>query len=151
MPVKVGEIMQEPAIVVGQDDTIERVAQAMLEHQVMCVGVVDHDGRVIGVIREEEFGLRERLVPFTAEKASQLFGEWVSPESVEQDYAASRAKTAREIMVAGRGVIAEEARLSEARPSLQQGHSLLVVRGERPVGTLTRHDLLKLVSRDHRR
>jgi predicted transcriptional regulator len=106
---------------------------------------------VVGVIREEEFALRDRLVPFTTEKASQLFGEWVSPDMVEKDYAGSRSKTAREIMVSGSGVIAEEARLSEALPSLQQGHSLLVVRGERPVGTLTRHDLLKLVSRDHRR
>jgi len=151
MPVKVKEIMQEAAIVVGQDDTVERVARAMLEHQVTCVGVVDADGRLVGVIREEEFGPRDHLVPFTTDRAPQLFGEWVSPESVEQDYAAARVKTAREIMVSGSGTIGEEARLSEALPSLQQGHSLLVIRGERPVGMLTRHDLLKLVVRDHAR
>ena len=45
-------------------------------------------------------------------------------------------------------LIAEDAGLAEAVPSLQHGDSLVVVRGGHPVGTLSRHDLLKLVSRD---
>jgi CBS domain-containing protein len=151
MPVKVKELMQEPAIVVGQDEPIERVAHAMLEHQVTCVGVVDLEGRLVGVIREEEFGPSDRRVPFGVERAPQLFGEWTSAASLEQDYAAARTKTARQIMVSlASGAVGEDAPLQEALPSLQQGHSLLVARGERAVGMLTRHDLLKLVSRGSR-
>ena len=147
MPVKVKQIMQEPAIVVGQDETIDRVARAMLEHQVTCVGVVDHDGRLVGVIREEEFGLKERHLPFSSEIAPQLFGQWVTPDRVEEDYAAVRTMTARQIMASlESAAIGEDARLSEALPALQRGHSLLVARGERAVGMLTRLDVLKLVS-----
>jgi CBS domain-containing protein len=149
MPVKVKQIMQEPAIVIGQDETIDRVARAMLEHQVTCVGVIDHEGRLVGVIREEEFGPKQRHLPFSLETAPQLFGEWITPDRVEEDYASGRTKTARQIMVPlEAAVISEDARLSEALPILEEGHSLLVARGERAVGMLTRHDLLKLVSPD---
>lgn len=149
MAVKVKEIMQELALLVSQDDPLERVVNAMLEHQVSCVGVVDDDSRLVGVIREEEFQPKERILPFSTEVAPQLFGEWVSPHTLEQEYAVARNKAAREVMVSpDTGVISEEARLSEALPRLERGHCLLVARGDRAVGMLTRHDLLKLVLRD---
>jgi CBS domain-containing protein len=150
MPVKVKEIMQEPAIVVGQDESIEYVARTMLQHQVTCVGVVDGDGRLVGVIREEEFTVRDRHLPFSIEKAPQLFGRWVSRDQVEDDYASAGTRTAREVMARGTGLIGEDERLSQALPALQAGHCLLVMRGDRPVGMLTRHDLLKLVASEGR-
>lgn len=149
MPVKVKVIMQEPALVVGQDEPLERVARTMLEHQAACVGVVDLEGRLVGVVREEDFGPVEGHVPFTRGWAPRLFGEWVQPETVERDYDAARRRRAAEIMVpVDAATIGEEARLAEALPRLQQGHGLLVRRGDRAVGTLSRRDLLKLISRE---
>lgn len=147
MPVNVGRIMTQPLVVVRAQDTVEEVARVMREHGVRCVAVVDDAGRWIGVIREEEFTLAERHLPFSAtESAPQLFGEWVSAKQVEEGYAEARARRAGDVMVRG-DVTTVDARLSDVLVCLQRGNVLLVLDGDRPVGTLSRHDLLKLVDR----
>lgn len=137
--------MSQPVVVVGTEDTVEEVARLMRERGARCVAVVDADGRCAGVIREQEFTLRERHLPFSAtESAPQLFGEWIDAKRVEEGYAEARARRAREVMVPG-DTTTEEARLTEVLPRLQHGHVLLVVRDGRPVGTVSRHELLKLL------
>jgi CBS domain-containing protein len=140
--------MQRPPVIVRDDEPLERVARAMLAGRVGCAAVVDQGTRLVGVIREEDFGLQASHFPFSTEPAFKLFGEWVEPGRLELDYESARTRPARTLMAPPTNVIAEEARLSEALTSLRQCRSLLVVRGAEPVGTLSRHDLLKLVTRD---
>jgi predicted transcriptional regulator len=144
MPVTVSQIMQEP-VIVQQDDSLQDVARTMLERQASCAAVVDPDGKLVGVIADDEFNLKDRQFPFSTEKGRQLFGEWVSIERVEQEYASAGGRRARDVMAAAGSVVGEETRLSVVLPLLQHGRNVAVVRDGRPVGMLTRHDLLKLV------
>lgn len=148
MPVSVGAIMKQPVVVVRGHDTLEHVARLMREQGARCVAVTGDDGRCAGVIREEEFTAIDRHLPFSVtESAPKLFGEWVNAQHLEEGYAAARAKKAADVMVSGH-VTTEDERLSQVLPSLQRGHVLLVVRDGVPVGTLSRHDLLKLIAPD---
>jgi acetoin utilization protein AcuB len=47
---KVKDIMRRKVITCGPDDTVERAAVIMLEHNVSGLPVVDSDGRLIGII-----------------------------------------------------------------------------------------------------
>lgn len=51
---KVSAAMTEPALAVGADDPIERVARLLLDHKVGGVPVVDADRRVIGIVTETD-------------------------------------------------------------------------------------------------
>jgi CBS domain-containing protein len=147
VPVQVKEIMQQPPVIVRDDDSVERVARRMIEDGVACVAVVDRAATLVGVIREEALGAQETHFPFSAEPALKLFGEWLDPASVERGYDAARKRPASAVMAPVTQVIVPEARLFDVLASLRRGHSLLVVRDRQPVGTLSRHDLLKLFLR----
>jgi CBS domain-containing protein len=147
VPVRVKEIMREPPVIVRADDPLGRVARAMIEDHVACVAVLDGRDVLVGIIREEDLGVRKGHYPFSIEPALKLFGEWLDPASLERYYLAARERPARAVMAPPTHVIDPEARLSEALASLQEGHSLLVVADKEPVGSLSRHDLLKLFTR----
>jgi CBS domain-containing protein len=147
VPVQVKEIMQQPPVIVRDDDPLERVVRAMVEDRVACVAVLDRDANLVGVIREQDLGVRQSHFPFSTEPALKLFGEWLDPATLERNYEDARARPARAVMAPPTCLIDPEARLVEALASLQHGHSLLVVRAGEPVGTLSRHDLLKLFIR----
>jgi CBS domain-containing protein len=148
LPIQVKHIMQRPPVIVRDDDPLERVARAMIAGGAACAAVVDQADRLVGVIRDEDFGLQASHFPFSTELVFKLFGEWVEPERLELDYQSVRVRPARTVMGPPTGVIGEGARLFEALVGLRQGRSLLVVRGTEPVGTLSRHDVLKLVAGD---
>jgi CBS domain-containing protein len=46
----VSDAMEEPAVTVGPDDTIETIATRMHDHDVSRVPVVDTDGRLVGLV-----------------------------------------------------------------------------------------------------
>jgi CBS domain-containing protein len=147
VPVQVKQIMHKPPVIVRDDDPIAVVAQAMIDDRVACVAVVDEAAALVGVICEEDLGLRQGRFPFSTEPALKLLGEWLDPASVELDYESARDRPARSVMAPPTHVIGPDARLSEALASLQQGGCLLVVQDREPVGTLSRLDLLKLFIR----
>src|SRR4030067_2392610 len=51
---KVKDIIRRKVITCGPDDTVERAAVIMLEHNVSGLPVVDSDGRLIGIITKGE-------------------------------------------------------------------------------------------------
>ena len=143
------DIMTAPVIAVREDTSLEDVARLMLRHNIGAVPVIDGQGTLRGIITEADFAEKERGVPFSAYRAPQLFGRWVSQRDVEAIYAAARSLPARAIMSTPVLTVTEDTPVKEIL-DLMLRHDvthLPVVREGAPVGMVSRHDLLRLVAR----
>lgn len=146
--VQVRDIMVEPVIVVHEDATLVEVAKTMLEGGIGCVPVVDEAGELQGIITESDFTGSERGVPFSTFEAPQVFGQWFGTDDVERVHQAARKRRAREIMTSPVVTTREDERLTELVKRMidRDLKRIPVVRGKRPVGMVTQHDLLRLMA-----
>ena len=95
---KVKEIMTTPVIVGKEENTLEEIAHMIIDNKIGCVPIVGKDGKIVGIITETDFMVKERCVPFSRFNAPQLFGEWMPEEGVEQAYKNARELMAKDIM-----------------------------------------------------
>ncbi len=148
---KVTEIMTKPVIVVKSDVTLEEVARKMLDNNIGGLPVIDESGELIGMVTESDFSAKEHAIPFSRIYAPQLFGEWMSSEGVEKAYEAARKIKVSEIMSAPVVVVKEDDNIAQAVKQMleRRVHRVPVVRDNKPVGILSRHDLLKMVVKDY--
>ncbi len=148
-PLRVRDIMTPNPLTVGPEATLEEVARLMLEHQIGAVPVVASDGRLLGLIREEDFLMQERPIPFSAFRAPHLFGRWIDPEQLEHLYAEARQLKTGDIAREPEVTATEETPLSELaeRMVAHNVRHVPVLRDGRLVGIVTRHDILKAVAR----
>lgn len=143
---KVKEIMTTPVIVGKEEDTIEEIAHLIIDHKIGCVPIVGKDGKMVGIITETDFMVKERCIPFSRFNAPQLFGKWMPEEGVEQAYKNARELKAKDIMSRGVVVVAEGDGIDEVIKEMLKHdyHHIPVVRDGVPVGIVTRHDILKM-------
>lgn len=57
---KVGDVMTRQVVSVGPEAPLKEVARLMVEHMVSGIPVVEADGKVIGVVSEADFLVKER-------------------------------------------------------------------------------------------
>ncbi|GBD19739.1 Universal stress protein [bacterium HR28] len=147
-PLRARDIMTPNPITVGPDTTLEQVARLMLEHQIGAVPVVDAEGRLLGLIREEDFLAQERPIPFSAFRAPQLFGHWVGPEGIERIYEEARKLTASQVAHPAEVTASEDTTLSELAQRMVEANvrHVPVLRDGKLVGIVTRHDVLKAIA-----
>ena len=143
------DIMTPDPVTVGPDATLEQVAQIMLDRQIGAVPVVDADGRLLGLIREEDFLAQEKPIPFAAFRAPQLFGHWLNAEGIERIYAEARTMKAGDVAQAPAVTVTEDTPLSRIAQLMVERdvRHIPVVRDGKLVGIVTRHDVLKAVAR----
>ena len=143
---KVKEIMTAPVIVGKEENTVEEIAHIIIDNKIGCVPIVGKDGKMVGIITETDFMVKERCVPFSRFNAPQLFGNWMPEEGVEQAYKNARELMARDIMSEDVVSVAEEDGVDEVIKEMLKHdyHHIPVVRDGVPVGIVTRHDILKM-------
>ena len=139
--------MFQPVITVDEDCSLEEAAKIMLDRNIGGLLVVDERGDLCGIVTQSDFVAKERGIPFSIYRFPQMFGEWMPHEHVEQIYEAARRRAVREIMSRDVITLTEADTLETVlEKMLKCGlHRLPVVRGKRPVGIVTRHDLLRLM------
>lgn len=105
---KVRDIMTTDPIAVHPDSTLKETARIMVRHQVSGLPVVDHEGKLVGIVTEGDFLRQEanRDRPYRLSLLDALFGEG-EPEP-------GGAETVGEIMTDKVVTITPEASLSEA-------------------------------------
>ncbi|MCX7623045.1 MAG: universal stress protein [Thermomicrobium sp.] len=152
-PLRVRDIMTPNPITVGPDATLEEVARLMLEHQIGAIPVVAPDGKLIGLIREEDFLMEERPIPFSAFQAPQLFGRWIDPQRLEELYAEARNLKAGAVAHEPELTASEETTLGELAQRMVEANvrHVPVVRDGKLVGIVTRHDILKAIAQERTR
>jgi CBS domain-containing protein len=66
------EVMTRDLVTVGPDDDVERALNAMEEHQVRRIPVVDGDGRLVGIIAQADIAARMVAPAKTAEVVERI-------------------------------------------------------------------------------
>jgi CBS domain-containing protein len=151
--VQVREIMTSPAVSLPPTASIAEAAAVMVQHRIGSVVAVDGDPpRVAGMFTETELELDETLIPFSlpAKRAPRLLDLWAqSPEQLDEALAHIARRTIGEVMAAPAATVAAGAQVWEAMNRMAElGITrLAVLDGNRLVGVVARHDLLKAVAR----
>ena len=145
----VRQIMLTPVITIHEDTSLEEAAKTMLENHIGGLPVVDDRGELCGIVTESDFVAKEKGIPFSIYRFPQMFGEWMPSEHIERIYNAARRRAVRDIMSRNVITVTEVDTLETVlEKMLKCGlHRLPVVRGKKPVGIVTRHDLLRLMLR----
>ena len=143
----VREVMFTPVVTVDEDCSLEDAAKIMLDRNVGGLPVVDDRGNLSGIVTESDFVAKEKGVPFSIYRFPQMFGEWMPHEHVERMYETARHRTVRDIMSRNVTTVTEVDTLETVLERMLKGglHRLPVVRNRKPVGIITRHDLLRLM------
>jgi CBS domain-containing protein len=139
--------MSQP-LLVDEHASLADVAAAMLDRDAAVALVVDSAGRLRGVITEAEFAARATAIPFSGVYIPQVFDEMLSAGRVEQIYQrAARTKLAGQVMQLPAASVSEDDSVYTAicRMAEKVLAAIPVLRDRRPVGIVTRRDLLKLI------
>ena len=145
---KVADLMQR-AVTVPPDMPLDEVARRMLAEGVDAVAVVDGAGRLRGLISEVDFNVQERYLPFTAQSAPTVFGQWVSASlDVETAYARAGRITAERVMHSPALVVTPIDLLGLTACRMSHAHADLVpvIRDGELVGLLAARDLVRLAA-----
>ena len=145
----VRQIMVSPVVTVDEDCSLEEAAKIMLAQNVGGLVVVDASGDLCGIVTESDFVAKEKGIPFSIYRFPQMFGEWMPHEHVERIYDAARRRAVSEVMSHSVVTVTEVDTIETVLEKMLTGglHRLPVVRGRKPVGIVTRHDLLRLMLR----
>lgn len=140
----VRDVMSQPAEVVALTASFKQVAELLHRRRISGVPVVDEQGRVAGVVSEadlllkEEWAGRDAHARLLERRASRVARAKAAAMSAEQ------LMTAPAVTVGPDASVAEAARIMHQRGVKR----LVVVDAERrPVGVVTRSDLLRVFLR----
>jgi CBS domain-containing protein len=147
-PTRVGEIMTRSPLVVREDATLAEVARLLLAPGSGAALVVDREGRLRGIITEDDFTCRERWLTGTSERARHLLGEWQVRSNVKEICATGGLRRVADLMRRDVPTAREEELTTDvvARMIHHELSHLPVERAGRLVGIITRRDVLQLIA-----
>ena len=147
---QVKDIMVHPVETIGEDTTLEEIAQILLARHISCLPVIGADGKVSGIITESDFMLKERAMPFSGVRVPQVFHQWLTKGHLDELYHQARTMTAKDIMSSPVVTVSEEQTLEDLVLLMMHRklHRVPVVREGVPVGMVASHELLKLMIED---
>ena len=143
------DVMTTNVVTVGPDTDVRTIARSLIERGISAVPVVDHAGRVIGIVSEGD--LMRRAEAGTERRPSWWLELFASPEEKARDYAKSHGLTAKDVMSRPAVTVAEDAPLGEVATLLERHRikRVPVVRDGAIVGIVSRANLLRgLVARE---
>lgn len=144
----VRELMTTEVVVARPDTPLKEVARLLVEHRIGGIPVVDEAGRVVGVVSEADFLLKETAAQEVPRR--RVLG-WLLSGSRERDAEQQRlhAVTAGEAMTSPAAAIAADRPINEAARIMTERriNRLPVVEGEQLVGIITRADLVRAFAR----
>jgi len=143
----VKELMVSPVITVKSNNTLEHVAKIMIKNRIGCLPVVDNEGKMLGIITEAEFTAEKSTFPFSRANAPKLFGKWMLKENIEDMYKSAKTMKAEEIMNTSYVYVDKDDSVFDLLNTMIDNNvfRMPVLKDGKPVGIITRHDLLKLI------
>ncbi|MDD5084315.1 MAG: CBS domain-containing protein [Candidatus Moranbacteria bacterium] len=146
-----GDIMRRDVVSVTPDKGIQFVADALMQHNIHGVPVVDDDQRVVGIITESDFFMKDstflHLPSFIDTMQKVLTVEVLNQEDRDTIEKIASAQ-AKDIMTAGCVTVYEGTRLSDLIEIFATTHykTLPVIGADnRLIGILTLVDTLKYI------
>jgi CBS domain-containing protein len=147
MAAVVRDIMDSEPVTVHPKTPVEEVVQALRHHELPGVPVIDHDGRVVGIVTEADLVLPDEEGDLHIPHYINLFGGTVFLEPLsrfEQRLRKAFASTAEDMMTRDPETVGPDTSVREAARIIHEsGHNRLpVVEDGRLVGVVTRLDVL---------
>jgi CBS domain-containing protein len=141
------DIMHKPPVTVDAETTLDQVAQTMIDKGVGLVVVTNHRGYAQGVLTEKDFVPHDPANPFNPELAHRVFGKSILKHGLETIYREARILTAGRMMRPLRVVLEEDDSVERGIDMMlrHDADHIPVLRGHKAVGSISRHDLLKVV------
>ena len=141
------DIMRKQALTVDAETTMDEVARTMVDKGVGIVVVTNHRGNAQGVLTEKDFVPHDPANPFNPELAHRVFGKSILRHGLETIYREARILTAGRMMRPLRVTLAEDDSVERGVDMMlrHDADHIPVLRGHKAVGTISRHDLLKVV------
>ncbi len=140
----VRDVMTAPVISVTPETPLKEVARLLMEHRISGVPVADQAGRVLGIVSEADFLIKERGA--TQRRGGRHALAWLLGEDRrDAEQAKISATTAGEAMTSPAVTICVECSLREAAGLMveKRVNRLPVVDDDRLVGIVTRADLVR--------
>lgn len=137
------DIMARDVIAVSRDAPLSRVAVLFTRYGFTALPVVRDDGDYVGVI------FQQQLIRRASEEATRMRSRFLDGVVAMLDPAAARAVSAVEVMTADNPVLAPGDPVIGLLPILADGDcdAVVVIEGDKPVGIITRTDLVKTLAR----
>ncbi|MCA3245366.1 MAG: CBS domain-containing protein [Azospirillum sp.] len=144
----VAEAMTKDVVTVPIDMPVKEIAALLTEKGIGGAPVVFPDGRTIGVVSESDLIARPETHTLTAKNWWQSV--FTSRQVEAKAFVKSHGQTAGDVMTGEIVAIAPGATLAGAAALMlkKNVHRLLVLEAGRPIGVLTRSDLLRVLARE---
>ncbi len=141
------EIMTSPVVTIAPDRPVSEAAAEMLDKNIGSLVVVDTGGQFIGLLSESKYLPEESVMPFLRQSVLRILGsELGDPENIEEVIRETRSTLIGDAMNKDVKTISPGTHLAEvAKIMVGSGvHHLPVLVDGKPVGMISRHDLLRL-------
>jgi CBS domain-containing protein len=145
--VLVSEVMTSPAITLNENATVSEAATLMLVNRTGSVVIVNNMGDYAGILTERMILPEEVLLPFMRRSAFRLLGHEIGDfEHIEETMEKVRDLAVGTVMSKSNPIAKPDAHIAEvAERMVAEGcHHVCVVDDKKPVGMMSRHDLLRL-------
>jgi CBS domain-containing protein len=140
------QIMTRRVLTVVAGTSIVQAANIMLKNHVSGLPVVDHTGKLLGIVSQGDFIRRAEIG--TQRKRTRWLKILVGPGTVASDFVHERGRKVEEIMTLEPCTVTEDATLEEVVQLMEQHNvkRLPVMRADQLVGIVTRSNLLQAVA-----
>jgi CBS domain-containing protein len=150
---KVEDIMDRNVVAASPSDDVESLIRLLREHELPGVPVVQDDGRLVGIVTENDLVLRSEEADLHLPHYIELFGGVVFLEPLqhlEEKLRRAFATSVGEMMTPDPMTIEPDAPVEQAaRLIATSGHNRLpVVEAGKLVGVVTRVDTLEALTRE---
>lgn len=142
------DVMTAPAYTIRDTATVGEAAQLLADKRISTLPVLDQDEKLVGVLTHTDFFLHPIHYPGAEGHLFELLGSLVGVDNLESASKTLAERSVRDVMTHPVTTITEDADIGEiARLMLHDKRTRLpVVRGEKVVGIVCRHDFLKLIT-----
>ena len=141
------EVMSTPVITITADKPVSEAARIMLDKHVGSIVVVDESGHFVGLMSESKFLPEETVLPYLRQSVLRVLGsELGDPENIEEVIENTRNTLVGDAMRKDAPTVSPETHLGEIAKLMVEGesHHLPVILENKPVGMISRHDMLTL-------
>ena len=136
------DVMTRDVITIDPDQTVLQAARLMLQHRISGLPVIDHNGRLVGVLSEGDF-LRRRETK-TERRRSRWLEFLMGPGKIASEYTHTHGSKVGEVMTTDVQAVDENASLEDI-VELMERHRIKrvpVMCGQELVGIITRSNLM---------
>jgi CBS domain-containing protein len=139
--------MSSPVVTITADQPVSATAKLMLDKNIGSVVVIDADGLFIGLLSESKYLPEETVLPYLRQSVLRVLGSELGDlENIEEVIHSTRNTLVGDAMQRNASTVSSDTHLAEVAKLMVGGgsHHLPVIEDGKPIGMISRHDLLAL-------